>query len=89
MRLSRADTHIRRVTSLLFACLYYVQTSMGYIHHVRGRMEGSSLSLSVLTERHAHTQAKTNQLSRGVTVDISVNTSNCLPAWEVVSVNPA
>lgn len=60
---------------------------MGYIHHVRGRIEGSSLSLSVLTERHTHT--KTNQLSRGVTVDISVNTSNCLPAWEVVSVNPA
>lgn len=56
IRLSRTDTHIRRVTSLLFACLYYVQTSMGYIHHVRGRMEGSSLSLSVLTKTHTHTR---------------------------------
>lgn len=37
--------------------------------------------------QHIHT--KRNQSSRGVTVDISVNTSNCLAARGLWSVNPA
>lgn len=41
------------------------------------------------TRRHAPWRLMRNQSSRGVTVYISVNTSNCLPARELASVNPA
>lgn len=66
---------------------------MGYTHHVR---QESSLSPSLLythtdinTRRHAPWRLISHQSSRGVTVYISVNTSNCLPARELASVNPA
>lgn len=90
------DTHTSTVSPhyclfvfIAFKPLWDVYTMLGK----KGRklFISLSLSLSFYTHAHKHTRARTkrNQSSRGVTVDISVNTSNCLPAWELVSVNPA
>lgn len=76
---------ICRITSLHFVCLYVCSNLYGiYALHVRLGGKNNSLSPPILSRTQ-----RENQPSRDITVDISVNTSNCFPAQELVSVNPA
>lgn len=58
--LSHADTHIHSVTSLLFACLYYTQVAMGYIHHVRQEWK-KALYLLLPLHTHINTRRDTHR----------------------------
>lgn len=58
--LSLTATHIHSVTSLLFVCLYCIQASAGYIHHVRQEGKKALYLLASFTHIHTNTRADTH-----------------------------
>lgn len=90
--LSLSQIHTSTVSPHYCLFVFIASQPLWDVHTMLGENGRKCFISSPLhTHRHKHTQthAKRNQSSRGVIVDISVNTSNCLPAWELVSVNPA